>query len=146
MSNNRNTALYLLLLAGLLFLLGFVIYYWTGQADTPEKYAEQLQNALQKQEREIDDYFRRTAFLEDAIHQRLDKATLKDLNAQPYTLCIYQGDSLLFWSNNKALAYSTETKLSATRVVKKINLKKKHYELIKDRYTAPKELCLQSRK
>jgi len=139
MPNNRNTTFHLLLFSTVLFLFGFVAHYLTNKSNTPEKYAEKLQTALQQQEYEIDEYFRQTTFLEDAIHNRLGEEELNILNERPYTLCIYQADSLLFWSNNKALAYSTETAPSATRVVKKIKLKKKHYELIKDRYTDDKD-------
>ncbi len=136
MQNSRNTTFSLLIFSGVLFLLGFGIKYLTNGNTKPENYARQLETALHEQEREVNDYFRKNAFLEDAIHNKLTKNVLTDLNDKAYTLCIYKGDSLLFWSNSKALPYSTEIAPTPTRVVQQVQLQKGYYELIKDRYTA----------
>ncbi len=136
MQDNRNTVISLLLLSGLFFLCGFAINYFSNRTINPKKYAQKLETALHQQENEVANYFRDTDFLENAIHNRLSSDALKKLDVETYTLCIYRGDSLLFWSNNKALAYSTETGLTQTRVVKMMKLQKGRYQFIKDRYTA----------
>jgi len=126
----------LLLLSGLFFLSGFVINYYSNSTTNPKKYAQKLEKVLHQQENEVNNYFRDTNFLETVINDRLDIVELKKLDAEPYTLCIYRGDSLLYWSNNKALAYSTEIGLPKARVVKMMKLQKGRYQFIKDRYMA----------
>ncbi len=136
MNRNRKIGLLLLVLSGLLFLFGFAINYLAIQSATPEKYARQIEEALHEEEDEIESYFRESSFLNAAIHDELPEAQLRALEQKDYTLCIYRGDSLLFWSNNKALPFSTEITPTLTRSVELVRLKKGYYELIKDRYTS----------
>jgi len=136
MQDNRNTVISLLLLSGVFFLCGFAIHYFSNTTTNPKKYADQLEASLHKQEKAAQSYFRDTEFLENAIHDRLPIEQLRMLDVQAYTLCIYRGDSLVFWSNNKVLPYSTEIEPTRTRVSKMVKLQKGRYQLIKDRYTA----------
>ncbi len=136
MQNNRNTVIGLLLLAGLFFLCGFAINYFSNRTINPKKYADLLEASLHQQENAIQNYFRDTEFLENAIQDRLPIEQLKMLDVQSYTLCIYREDSLVFWSNNKVLPYSTEIEPIRTQVSKMVKLQKGRYQFIKDRYTA----------
>ncbi len=136
MQDNRNTVMSLLLLSGLFFLCGFTINYFANRTINPKKYADRLEAALHQQEDAIQSYFRDADFLENAINDRLPVEQLKELDIQAYTLCIYRADSLVFWSNNKALPYSTEIDPTQTRVSKMVKLQKGRYQFVKDRYTA----------
>lgn len=136
MKRNRKYAILFLILSVVLFLLGYTINQFALKSANPEKYAEKIEKELHRQEDEIGSYFRESSFLNDAIHDKLSEGELLDLEQKTYTLCIYQGDSLLFWSNNKALPFSTETTPTLTRATEFVRLKKGYYELIKDRYTS----------
>ncbi len=135
--NNRKTGLLLLALSGLFFLCGYVINYRAQRSINPEKYARQLEKTLRLQENEALGYFRESSFINNALKSKLLERELKDLESKAYTLCIYKGDSLLFWSNNKILPYKDDIyNTPKKQTINLVKLKKGYYELMQDRYTA----------
>jgi len=92
--------------------------------------AAKIQHYLHKQENQMEEDLRDTVLVNELLNQTIDEKRLKWLNEKPYELLLYKDDSLLFWSDNKALP--TEKQLNGTLYDRLIHLKNAYYEIVKN--------------
>ncbi len=120
-----------------MFLLTAGLDYFAGKTYDLEKFTKQIEYSLQKAEREINTFFGDANKVEDAAKGNLSGDEVRRLNNQLFTICIYEKDSLLFWSNNKVLPYLTDLKTPEGRVNKLTSQKNGKYEFIKTEFFNP---------
>ncbi len=99
-------------LTTLFLILAFAFDRWSSPARSLSEYASEVESYLRKEEKKAKSLLgERADFLQtqlagpiaDAEEASENAAQLQKYSQEDYTLCIYRGDSLLFWSNNKAL-------------------------------------------
>ncbi len=133
-------------LALTVFLFGIAIgfNYYIRIAPQTDNYAAQINEHLHHLEKEVAAVFDNKGFIErqlkgvDEIDANLrddDFAILKSLVEQEFTITVFQGDSLAFWTNNFAFpALSDIAEATSERSSKFINLENGYYELILQRF------------
>ncbi len=92
--------------------------------------ASKIEHYLHTQEKQMEEDLRDTVLVNELLNQSMDKKRLEDLSHKPYELLLYQGDSLIFWSGNKALP--TKKHLDRTIYDRLIHLKNAYYEIVKN--------------
>jgi len=101
--------LYLTGLTLLFFFLALGFDFYNQQSIGTQQYASTIEKFLHKNENEINTFFGEKEFIARQLNNNLvpeDFSKLKTLYEKDYTICIYAGDSLAFWSNNDVLPSS----------------------------------------
>jgi signal transduction histidine kinase len=96
---------FLLTCAAVCFAATLFFEWYTSSSANLNRYAASMQQTLQAQEKEIQNLFEDTVFFnpffDDSIVSNVDIKRLQKLSDASYTVLFFQGDSLLFWSNNR---------------------------------------------
>ncbi len=121
-------------LAIIVIILAKVYDNVAGEAHSLYRYANQIETKLHTLEQEVNSFFGDAKLIESAANGELSSDYLSSLNKKLYTICIYENDSLRFWSNNKVLPYLTDITPTDGRVNKIVGQKNGDYELIKETY------------
>ena len=106
-------------------------------------YISDIETFLHTQEREVDDFFKDSDFIQFQVFKEASDVQedidynpyVAKLAGKPYTLNIFKGDSLVFWSNNHIEPNKTELNNPATiRERKFLKLNNGFYQQIKQSY------------
>ncbi len=106
-------------------------------------YISDIETFLHAQEKEVDDFFKDTEFIQFQVFKSAnDRQEDIDYNpyvaklaGKPYTINIFKGDSLVFWSNNQIEPRKEELTEPATkRESKFLKLDNGYYQQIKQSY------------
>ncbi|MEM6725036.1 MAG: hypothetical protein AAF598_13445, partial [Bacteroidota bacterium] len=127
----------LLIVALFGFILAFLVDRATHQKPDPGQHLDAIAGALQQQEQEIDRLFTDTSFVKTAINGLVSEPMLINFDRKKYTLCIYEGDSLAFWSNSRILPFKSEVFSKEPTETSFKKLKNGWYEFIKRTIEAP---------
>ena len=100
-----------LLLASLVFGGALsVLHYVYSEGASLGKYAKDVEATLHAHESAVEAIARDTAFLQRQVYglsklsandQQADAQRIMEVSQQPYNVCLYAGDSLVFWTNNR---------------------------------------------
>lgn len=126
----RRSAL-LALLSLALLTIAWGLDWAARQPPSPKKYVEQFEEALHPLERELDAIFENSLLLNSAVQGTIPLDTLLHYKQRPFTFLIYEGDSLLFWNNNKAIPYSQGVVYEAERISRPYEMRGSEYQMIK---------------
>lgn len=129
----RRTALLALSSLALLTIV-WGVDWMARQPPSPERYVVQFEEALHPLERELDAIFDNPFLLNSAVQGTMPLDTLLHYNQRPFTFLIYEGDSLLFWNNNKAIPYSQGIVYEAERISRPYEMRGSEYQMIKSFY------------
>jgi len=121
-------------LAIVVFILANIYDNVAGKAYDLNRFADKIETKLHQLEQEVNSFLGDGKLIEAAADGKLQNEYLTELNKKLYTICIYENDSLRFWSNNKVLPYLTDIKPIDGRVNKTVGQKNGEYELIKETY------------
>ena len=129
---------YLLLFTFLFFAAAIGFDYYTQRTVSTQQYAYEIENHLHKNEAKVNSFFSN----KELIHRQLtnttteeDFETLQQLFNKDYTLCLYQGDSLIFWSNNNILPNELLLEGKSTELYSEyFHLENAHYEILKQTF------------
>ena len=126
----------------LLFLflaLGFDFY--NQRSVGTQQYASIIEKHLHNNENQITQFFEEKDFINRQLTNQStqeDFAKLQTLYKKDYTLCIYLGDSLAFWTNNDVLPNKNLIKgTSPTLYSNYFKLSNGHYEVLKQTFSNP---------
>lgn len=106
----KRRRLYISILVIALFAIAILFDRYFNQSNNINNYSTKLAYYLWDQESDIEDQIKNTGFFYRRSQPVLrnsettmldDERTLKNLSAKPYGLMLYQGDQLLFWTNNE---------------------------------------------
>ncbi len=100
------------MIGAVLFLLGssLALNYFFSESANLRRYASDIEFTLRTQEGEIDAIVQDTAFLRRRIFglgklpadaQREDGDKLQEISREDYNICLYEGDSLILWTNTR---------------------------------------------
>ena len=132
---HNHLLLCLLTLFGLHFGLGYLSQRKAAAPLSMDYYAQQLSNAIQKEEAEVMNVFFNGTFILNAVQNSHSLDTLKVYEKKPYTLLIFdQSDSLVYWNNNKAELYKGDAVKADTFLHQSYRLQNSDYYLIKAPY------------
>ncbi len=127
----------------LLFLflaLGFDFY--NQRSVGTQQYASIIEKHLHQNENQITQFFEEKDFIERQLSNQTtteDFAKLQTLYKKDYTLCIYLGDSLAFWTNNEVLPNDNLLKGTTPSLYSSyFKLSNGHYEILKQTFSSPK--------
>lgn len=129
----RRSAL-LAVLSLALFTIALGMDWMARQPPSPQKFVNQFEKALHPLERELDAIFDNPFLLNSAVQGTIPLDTLLHYNQRPFTFLIYEGDSLLFWNNNKAIPYSQGIVYQAERISRPYEMRGSEYQMVKSFY------------
>ena len=132
---------YLLLFTFLFFAAAIGFDFYSQRTVSTQQYAYEIEKHLHENEAKVISFFSN----KELIHRQLtntttdlDDKTIEDLFKQDYTICLYQGDSLIFWSNNNILPNSLLLDGNSTKLYSEyFHLSNAHYEIIKQTFDDP---------
>ncbi len=123
-----------------LFISGFI---WdavfSGERNV-YRYRYMIEKNLQNQEREVEDIFNDTAFMDRRLNVVMaggafkeDALRVEKLQERPFNICIFKGDSAIFWTHNDVLPNVSDCvkqdTLEGRTHSKLLELKQSDYEL-----------------
>jgi len=120
---------WVLLISILSFAAARLIYHYRVSHPTLSEIARSIQNHLYEGEEQLEETLQDTSLLQAIVRDDLSEKVLRDLSDLPFILLAYQGDSLLFWSGNKALPSSNV--LHGTRFDRVVRLRNGYYEIVR---------------
>ena len=126
----------------LFFGLGAILDFGITKEDHLETYARRIERSLHKKEAEIQTFLADTGFIFRQLRgvekltspeQEADLEHLLELTAKQYNVRLYQGDSLVYWLNNRAfLSFDQVTTLQKEPHSKRlIRLPNGYFELVR---------------
>ncbi|MEO1437852.1 MAG: hypothetical protein AAFV80_20090, partial [Bacteroidota bacterium] len=121
----------LLIIALFGFVFAFMVDKATHQKPDPGQHLEAIAGSLHQQEAEIDRLFSDTSWIKTAINGLVSERMLEDFERKKYTLVIYEGDSLAFWSTARILPFKSEVFSKNIQETSFKKLKNGWYEFIK---------------
>ncbi|MEZ4961143.1 MAG: HAMP domain-containing sensor histidine kinase [Saprospiraceae bacterium] len=95
----------------LLFGLASVLDFGISKEDHLETYVKRIERSLHKKESEVYSFLSDTSFIYQQLRginslpspqQQVNLNKLLALTSKKYNICLYKGDSLVFWLNNRA--------------------------------------------
>ena len=130
---------------GIAIILLSIAFLW----DNANQRSEDLSGFVQQIEKYITDSERKVinTFKDDALLQRLvsneysknDWKTFEEINKENYSLFIYKGQELRFWSTNKVIPVEQEIGVTSKRSMKLVKFNNSWFELIKETKNINKE-------
>ncbi len=99
-----------------LLFITFGLDYIFSESTNLRTYAAEIEATLHQQEREIESVTSDTAFLRRQVYgldklpsedQHQDALRILDLSQREFNVCLYEGDSLVFWTNNRVFLSAT---------------------------------------
>jgi len=134
--------LYLIGLTLLFLFLALGFDFYNQRTVGTQQYASIIEKHLHENEEEVQKFFEEKNFIGRQLSNQStpkDFVKIESLYKKDYTLCIYLGDSLAFWTNNnvtpnRKLLEGENESFSAEYV----KLSNGHYEVLKKSFTQPK--------
>ncbi|MEL6864108.1 MAG: histidine kinase dimerization/phospho-acceptor domain-containing protein, partial [Bacteroidota bacterium] len=134
-----------LLIALVCFVIAFAFNWYIERSVNLEKYIKRIEAHLHQQEEEVDLFFKNRSLIKKLLlfqkgvpQGQLSKESqdlLAELSQKPFTVSIFQGDSLIFWSNNHALPYREEYQVGRNQQINRLTrLRNGYYELIRRQF------------
>lgn len=112
-----------LALAVVSFVIGLAIERHAHQVPDPTTYAQRMELALHSAEAEIEDLFRNSSLLFNAVEGYILGDTVAKYINKPYTLLIYNDhDSVVYWNNNKVLPYQSDIRYSRQDTIERYEM------------------------
>ena len=132
---------YLLLFTLLFFAAAVGFDYYTQRTVSTQQYAYEIEKHLHENEAKVTSFFSN----KELIHRQLTNTTtevddqvIKELFEEDYTICLYQGDSLIFWSNNNILPNELLLDGKSNQLYSEyFHLSNAHYEILKQTFNDP---------
>ncbi len=91
----------------LLFLfLALAFDFYSQRSIGTQQYASTIEKHLHQNEEQIQSFFEEKDFIKRQLSNKVDDndfSKIKSLYQKDYTICIYLGDSLAFWTNNEVV-------------------------------------------
>ena len=112
---------------------------FSGERNT-YRYRDMIEDNLQKQEKVVDAVINDSAFIERRLNVVMAGAAFKEdalrvekLQQEPFNICIFKGDSAVFWTRNDVLPFRSDCPKNDTIIGKTysrlVELKQSQYEL-----------------
>ena len=130
--NKKQT--YLIIITLLLFITAVWYETHVKYIVNLKGYISDIETFLHTQEKEVEDFYNDSDFIQFQVFKQ-DEDLQEDINynpyvaklaGKPYTLNIYKGDSLVFWSNNHIEPNIDELSAPATKRESKFIRNRKH--------------------
>lgn len=134
---------YLIIITLLLFIVAVWFETHTKHVTDLSSFISDIESFHHAQEKEVDDFFKDSEFIQFQVFKGADDLEedknynpyVAKLADKPYTINIFKGDSLVFWSNNQVESGKEELQTPATlRESKFVKLDNGYYEQIKQSY------------
>ena len=132
---------YLLLFTFVFFALAIGFDYYTQRTVSTQQYAHEIENHLHINESKVNSFFSNKELIRRQLTNTTtdeDFETLQSFINEDFSLCLYQGDSLIFWSNNNILPNDLLLEGNSTELYSEyFHLANAHYEILKQTFNDP---------
>lgn len=132
---------YLLLSTIVCFALAIGFDFYTQRTVNTQQYAYEIENYLHKNEAKVISFFSNKELILRQLsntNTEEDNLILQNLFQEDYTICLYQNDSLVFWSNNNILPNQMLLDDNHTELYSEyFQLSNAHYEILKQDFDHP---------
>ncbi len=141
----KKRQIYIVSIIFLMFSLGIGMEFVFSKDRNLRTYAQNIESSLQKKESKVWEILKDTAYIQRMYRglgtlttqeQRDDLELLKDLTNRQFNICLYENDSLVFWTNTNVFLQGEQLSVYAheEKLTKLQKLKNGHHFLIKENF------------